>query len=35
MRVALVVPVFPQLSETFIAAKAIGLARRGVDVQVV
>jgi colanic acid/amylovoran biosynthesis glycosyltransferase len=35
MRVALVVPVFPQLSETFIAAKAVGLARRGVDVHVV
>ena len=25
MRVALVVPVFPQISETFIASKAVGL----------
>lgn len=35
MRVALVVPTFPQVSETFIANKALGLVDSGVDVQVV
>ena len=35
MRVALVVPVFPQISETFIASKAVGLLDRGWDVHVV
>lgn len=34
MRVVLVVPVFPQLSETFVVAKAVGLLDRGVDVHV-
>lgn len=32
MRVALVVPTFPQVSETFIVAKALGLVDRGCDV---
>ena len=35
MRVALVVPAFPQLSETFIATKALGLVDRGLDVHIV
>ena len=35
MRVAMVVPTFPQLSETFIVTKALGLADRGIDVHVV
>lgn len=35
MRVAMVVPTFPQVSETFIVNKALGLADRGVDVQLV
>ena len=35
MRVALVVPVFPQPSETFIVNKAIGLLDRGIDVRIV
>src|SRR5690606_29363781 len=35
MRVALVVPGFPKLSETFIVSKALGLLRRGWDVHVV
>lgn len=35
MKVALVVPVFPQVSETFIVAKALGLLDRGVDVHLV
>ena len=35
MRVACVVPVFPQLSETFVIAKAVGLLDRGVDVHIV
>lgn len=35
MKVALIVPTFPQPSETFIVAKAVGLHRRGVDVHVV
>jgi colanic acid/amylovoran biosynthesis glycosyltransferase len=34
-RLALVVPAFPQLSETFIVTKATGLIARGWDVQVV
>lgn len=34
-RVALVLPVFPQLSETFIVAKAVGLVGRGWDIQIV
>lgn len=35
MRVALVVPAFPQVSETFIVSKAVGLVDRGIDVQIV
>lgn len=35
MRVAMVVPTFPQLSETFIVTKALGLIDRGIDVHVV
>jgi colanic acid/amylovoran biosynthesis glycosyltransferase len=35
MRVVLVVPAFPRRSETFIAAKALGLLDRGVDVHIV
>lgn len=35
MRVAIVVPQFPQLSETFIVNKVLGLVDRGVDVHVV
>lgn len=35
MRVAMVVPTFPQVSETFIVSKAVGLVDRGVDVQIV
>jgi colanic acid/amylovoran biosynthesis glycosyltransferase len=35
MRVVLVVPTFPQGSETFIVSKAVGLLDRGVDVQIV
>lgn len=35
MKVALVVPVFPQVSETFIVNKALGLLDRGVDVHLV
>ena len=35
MRLAIVVPTFPQASETFIASKVSGLASRGVDVHVV
>lgn len=35
MKVALVVPVFPQVSETFIVNKALGLLDRGIDVHVV
>ena len=35
MRIALVVPTFPQLSETFIATKALGLVDRGLDVHIV
>jgi colanic acid/amylovoran biosynthesis glycosyltransferase len=35
MRVALVVPIFPQLSETFVVTKALGLLDRGMDVRVV
>lgn len=35
MKIALVVPTFPQLSETFIANKAVGLLDRGHDVHVV
>ncbi len=35
MRIAMVVPTFPQLSETFIVTKALGLVDRGIDVHVV
>ncbi|MCB0976742.1 MAG: glycosyltransferase family 4 protein [Acidimicrobiales bacterium] len=35
MRVVLVVPTFPKLSETFVSNKAVGLAERGVDVHIV
>jgi colanic acid/amylovoran biosynthesis glycosyltransferase len=35
MRIAMVVPTFPQLSETFIVTKALGLVDRGLDVHVV
>lgn len=35
MRVALVVPTFPQLSETFVVSKVLGLVERGMDVHVV
>jgi colanic acid/amylovoran biosynthesis glycosyltransferase len=35
MRLAMVVPAFPRLSETFLVTKALGLVDRGVDVQVV
>ena len=35
MRVVLVVPVFPQISETFIVSKAVGLLDRGWDVHVI
>lgn len=35
MRVAVVVPVFPQRSETFIARKVAGLIDRGIDIHVV
>jgi len=35
MKIALVVPVFPQLSETFIVNKALGLVDRGIDVHLV
>ncbi len=35
MKLALVVPSFPQLSETFIVSKALGLVDRGWDVRVV
>lgn len=34
-RLVLVVPAFPQLSETFIVTKAVGLVARGWDVQIV
>lgn len=35
MRIVLLVPVFPRLSETFIAAKLLGLLERGWDVHLV
>jgi colanic acid/amylovoran biosynthesis glycosyltransferase len=35
MRVVLIVPAFPQLSETFVVTKALGLIQRGIDIQVV
>jgi colanic acid/amylovoran biosynthesis glycosyltransferase len=35
MRIVLIVPTFPKVSETFIAAKAVGLLGRGLDVHVV
>lgn len=35
MKIAMVVPVFPKLSETFIAGKFLGLLRRGHDVRVI
>lgn len=35
MKVAIIVPVFPQLSETFIVSKVLGLVERGLDVHVV
>jgi colanic acid/amylovoran biosynthesis glycosyltransferase len=35
MKIAMVVPVFPKLSETFIVGKFLGLLRRGYDVQVI
>ena len=35
MRVVSVVPTFPNLSETFIVRKFLGLLERGVDVHVV
>lgn len=34
MKVVLIVPVFPQVSETFIVNKALGLLDRGIDVHV-
>lgn len=35
MRIALITPGFPKLSETFIASKALGLLRRGWDIHIV
>ena len=35
MKIAMLVPVFPKLSETFVAAKFLGLLRRGHDVRVI